>query len=328
MTYQHLLASVKQKDFLPIYLLVGEGFQRQQAFSALIPAIIDPATKDFNLDVFHADDVNLDTLVDAVSSFPLMAERRVVVVKECDRLPSKTLKELVNTVTAAGLSTSLILDAEKVDFRKDPFRQIRANGWAVEFKPLYDNKIPGWIQQRVREKAKKISEDAVDLLHSSVGTDLWALANEIDKLCLFVKQAPLITREDVEKVVGITKKNSVFELMNAIGTRQKDKALFVLDRMLEAGENTTHIIFMITRYLKNIIRARKGIEEHLPPEQIGKRIGIHSYFLGRFLDQAKDFSEVRTKKGLDALLQADNNLKRSYQSPRLIMELLVYRLCE
>ncbi len=328
MTYQQLLSSIKQREFLPLYLLVGEGFQRQQALSALVTAIVDPATRDFNLDLFHAEEVIPSTLVEAVSSFPLIAERRVVVVKECDKLPPKTLEDLVNIVTAAGLSTSLILDAEKVDFRRDPFRQIRAKGWTVEFKPLYDNQIPGWIQNRAREKGKQISEDAVDLLHSSVGTDLWALANEIDKLCLFVKQAPSITREDVEKVVGITKKNSIFELTDAIGNQQKDRALFILDRMLEAGESATRIIFMITRYLKTIIRAKKGIEEHLPREQIGERTGIHSYFLERFLAQARGFSEARIKRGLDALLQADSNLKRSYQNPRLIMELLVYQLCE
>ncbi|MCD6169938.1 MAG: DNA polymerase III subunit delta [Candidatus Latescibacteria bacterium] len=328
MTYQQLLSLLRQRKFLPIYLLVGEGFQRQQALSALVTAIVDPATKDFNLDVFYADEVDPSTLLETASSFPLMAERRVVVVKECDRLPLKTLKQLVDTVTGTGLSTSLILDAQKVDFRKEPLRQIRSKGWVVEFKPLYDNQIPGWIQNRVRERGKRMSEEAADLLHTSVGADLWALANEIDKLCLFVKQAPSITREDVEKVVGITKKNSIFELTDAIGNRQKDMALFILDRMLEAGESATHIIFMITRYLKTIIRARKGLEEHLPREQIRERTGIHSYFLERFLTQARGFSDARIRRGLKALLQADSNLKRSYQNPRLIMELLVYHLCE
>ncbi|OPX31614.1 MAG: hypothetical protein B1H40_03695 [Candidatus Latescibacteria bacterium 4484_181] len=258
MTYQQMLSLIRQRKFLPIYLLVGEGFQRQQALSALVTAIVDPATKDFNLDVFHADEVDPSTLLETASSFPLMAERRVVVVKECDRLPLKTLKELVDTVTAAGLSTTLILDAQKVDFRKEPLRQIRTKGW----------------------------------------------------------------------VVGITKKNSIFELTDAIGSRQKDMALFILDRMLEAGESATHIIFMITRYLKTIIRVRKGLEDHVPREQIRERTGIHSYFLERFLTQARGFSDARIKRGLKALLQADSNLKRSYQNPRFIMELLVYHLCE
>jgi len=326
-TPEQFVSKIEQDQLSPVYLLIGEEFQRDEALSLLLDKILGPSARDFNLDVFHADEVDPGHVLQAACSLPLMGTRRVVVLKECNRFPEETLGALVDSVSKPKSSTIAILTAQKVKLTKGGvFKKLQKAGYVVEFRPLYQNQIPGWIRRQVMKKGKRISSDATYLLLESCGTDLRSLANEIDKLLVFVGERPCITLDDVGAVVGTSKLNNVFELTDAIGRRQKGKALSVLDRMLETGEGATRIIMAIARHLRIMLKLKELQKTTSSREELIEKTKVHPYFFNEFLAQASNFSVEALKHGLNTLLEADNRLKSRSTNQRILMELLVWKL--
>ena len=134
--------------------------------------------------------------------------------------------------------------------------------------------------------------------------------------------------EDVENVVGTTRKFSVFELNRAIGEKNTLKALYIVSRMIELGEPLQKIIRMIGWYMSIIGRIvfSKSLKKNT--DDLRKEIGVAPFYWKNYLKEAENFSEESIKKSFEFLLEADYNSKRSYQNNLTIGTVLVYNLCK
>jgi len=115
--YEELTEELKQGTIRPGYFLIGEEFQREEALNVLLDAIVDPQTRAFNLDVFTAGEADVGAIINAALSPPMLAERRTVVVKNCERLSNAHWKQCAPLLTHPPTSTCLIVSGEKVDGR-------------------------------------------------------------------------------------------------------------------------------------------------------------------------------------------------------------------
>ena len=122
-------------------------------------------------------------------------------------------------------TTCLILVAEKPDFRTKPFNELKKKEIVFEFAPFYDDRIPGWIESRCGSFGISIDAEACRLLHASAGNSLRVLNNELEKLLTYISDRERITADDILHVVGVTKGNSIFDLQNALGQADLQKAL-------------------------------------------------------------------------------------------------------
>ena len=86
--------------------------------------------------------------------------------------------------------------------------------------PLYDNKIPGWIESYVSAKKYRVSPQASAMLAEYLGNDLSKIANELDKLMLNVAEGQEITLKHVQDNIGISKEYNIFELQNALAKKR------------------------------------------------------------------------------------------------------------
>ena len=241
------LSSIRKKEFAPVYFFFGdEDFLIDEIVDAVVAEGVDPATKGFNLDIIHGSEVNGKDIVSIASSFPMMAERRVVIVKDFDRVSNKELVEPY--LEHPSPSTSLILIASKPDARKKPYPLLKKNSVGGEFSRLYDNEIPGWIQRRVAQLRRTMTPEAAELLQAYVGNSLREISNQIDKLLIAVGSKPAIEVEDVEAVVGISKEFTVFELTKMVGEKNISRSIEIVERMLDSGESPQLIIVMLTRH--------------------------------------------------------------------------------
>ena len=337
MDYKQLIAHIERRDFSPLYLLYGQGeFQRDETLSLLVESIVAPSNRDFNLSVFYSDQTAPETVVNAVTSFPLMSAKRVVVLKRCEQMSQKMAQALLPLISDPPETTSFILVGGKMDVaggktdtRREVFSLLLKRGTVVEFKPLYDRSIPGWIEGRVKRYKKKISSDAVRLLHQSAGSNLGDLANEIEKLSISVSDRPQIDKKDVEDVVGYSRSESIFDLTDAIGEKDTSKALFIAGRMSAKGEKGTRIVAAIFRHLMILLKVQKLEGSGLPPDELSKKLRVHPYFVKNYLAQAKNFLEDELLEDTELLLQADSELKggRTRRGEKTSVETLVRRLC-
>ncbi|MGA7159734.1 MAG: DNA polymerase III subunit delta [Bacteroidota bacterium] len=318
------LSSIKNKEFAPVYFFFGEeDFLIDEIVDAVVAEGIDAATKGFNLDIIHGGEIDGKEIVALASSFPMMAERRVVVVKDFDRVSNKELIEPY--LEHPSPSTCLILIASKPDARKKPYPLLKKNSVGGEFGRLYDNEIPAWIERRVKALRRSITPEAAELLQAYVGNSLRDVANEIDKLLIAIGQKPRVELEDVEAVVGISKEFTVFELTKMVGEKNISKSIEIVERMLDSGESPQLIIVMLTRHFIIMAKLRELQASAKSDFELAGAVRVSPFFVKGYLSQLRHYSPGAIENAFLALARADREMKSSATDPKLVMDVL---LCE
>ncbi len=322
-----VLDAVKKSEISSLYYFYGEeDFQRDQLLNALVETLIEPAARPFNLDIYRAEDIDIPQLIAQALTFPMMAQRRLIVLKNADRLPDSATPELFPLIESPPETTTIIITAAKPDGRKKLFVELRKRATAIEFRPPYDNEIPAWIQTHVKTLGRQIAPDAAHLLHMSIGSNLRELNGEIEKLFIANPSDP-ISREHVAQVIDNTRGVTVFELADALGHRQLNKAQTLIGRLCEQGEHPAGTIALLIRHFGILQRARWLSGHRLPRNALSSRLKVPAFFLNNYLEQARLFDERALWNAHEALLDADNRLKSSGGTHREILAHLAYRIC-
>jgi len=294
----------------------------------IISNVLDEGTKGFNLDVVYGSKAEAKDVVGHASSFPMMGARRVVVVKEFEKLATTEVsKEVVAAYINNPLeSTILILISLEPDFRRKPFTDLKKHAELVECKPYYDNQVPGWIGDRIRHLGKDANVEACRLMQAYVGNSLRSLQNEIDKLFIFIGDRKQVTVEDIAAVVGATKGYTIFELQNAIGRKDSKDAVKILERMLEGGQSPQMIIVMLTRFFTQLWKLSDVRARRLSEQEISREIGVPYYFVKQYVEFRSHFDGDQIERNFKLLLEADTVLKSTSRDPHIVLDLLIVTL--
>jgi DNA polymerase III subunit delta len=328
-SYDVFLEMVKEKKFAPVYLFVGEeDFLAEECVDSIIQELLTTDTKAFNLDIVYGSKADARDVMAHATSFPMMSDRRVVVVKEFDKmLSSDTAKEIVSSYISHPLdSTCLVLLAEKPDFRTKPFADLKKSGLVFTFNSLYDNQIPAWISERCKMMGKDIDLEACRLLQAYVGNSLRAIKNELDKLFVYLGERKRVAPEDVADIVGVTKGYTVFDLQNAVGKKNLKEALRIVNRMIESGEASQLTIVMLTRYFNILWKLRDFLGHGISETEALAATRISPYYFKDYVAAMNRFSPEQIENAFRVLLEADIQLKSTSPNPYHLMEMLVYSL--
>ena len=328
MTYRELAREIEGRKIRRAYLFTGEPFQREEALSLLLSRVVDPATKSFNYDVFYGDDVDLDRMINTVLSFPMLTQRRMVMLRGCQALNPQAWKKLNRVFADPPETTCVVLTGDDAKLQNKLSKEAKRHIAVVVFKPIYENRIEPWIRDRVHKKGKDISPKAAALLHIYVGTSLWDLANEIEKLFIFAGDRGRIEEDDVVEVVGHSKIHRIFDLTDAVGARKTGEALRILQNLLDEGEETGRMLWMLVRHLTALSKIVGWKKTRLDRTEWSKRLGISPYFLEKYVAQAGHFDEDTLADGMERILDVENRLKSGYRNKRVLLEMLVYGLCQ
>jgi DNA polymerase-3 subunit delta len=327
MDYNSLLRDINAGKLEKAYLFWGEeDYLIEEIVKQIITKAIAPEAVDFNLDTFYGNEVDGARVLQAASAYPFLGERRVVIVKELQKMSQTDIEVINRYLTKPSPATCLILVAAKLNFTFKANKELKKNCVSIEFKELYERQIPGWIKQFLESKKIEIVDDAVRLLHENVGNSLRAIENELGKVILNLGGRKRIESDDVRQVVGLSRGYSVFDLSNLVGQKKLGAALSIISRMIESGESPIGILAMITRQFSVLLKLKFALKKGTAPVQLASVAGVPGIFIHDYLAQAKNYTVLELQQAFTYLLEADVQLKSSGQKPRLILELLVYNL--
>lgn len=327
-SYSQSMNQINKDSLAPVYLIYGEEkFLHDEIIDKIVDLSLDSGTMDFNFDLFYSSETSVDKIVNVASSFPMMAERRVVVVKNIQQLKADELKHLANYVNHPSKTTCLILSLTERKKSGKWFTAIFKSAFSINCRSFYDNEIPEWVVNHLKMKKLEIERQAIQLLQAQVGNSLLNLVNELEKIQINIHPRTKITLEDVQEVTSISKQFNIFELCNAVGERNFRRSLTILNKLLEQGELPTGMIIQLMRHFLNLFKINENIRKgNRSTNELMKVTGLAYYFVNDMMRQAKNFSTEQYRNSFSHLAQADFHLKTSYQPPSLVMELLLYRL--
>ncbi|MBR4389360.1 MAG: DNA polymerase III subunit delta [Prevotella sp.] len=228
-TFDGIMADMKKGVFAPVYILMGEEpYYIDAIANYILEHALQPEERDFNQTVLYGIDVDnaegAARLVNMAKDYPMMAERRVVMVKEAQNMRSfDALEKYFERIMP---STILVLCYKgKIDRRKKFVNQAAKIGVLFESTRKNDRELVSFINQYIKEKGATADNKAVQMIKDHVGADLPRIVSEIDKLLVALNDGDRrITPELVEDRVGVSKDFNVFELRNALVHKDVFKA--------------------------------------------------------------------------------------------------------
>jgi DNA polymerase-3 subunit delta len=361
-----LLSSIKAGDIKPVYLLYGEeGYLIEETKERMVKLLLpDETLRDFNLDLLGGDFEERD-LIGLVETYPVMAERRVVLLKDPGFMMEKEAGPFVSYFERRGFPewTSIVMsfiesEGRKVERDSPAFLLVRKYGEALEFPPFSrtserDMEVLFRIVSS-RLEGKRVSKEAFIKAVELVGTDLRLLISELSKAGDFSMGSGSITAEDLESVSSLRiAEERTFDLLDAISNGDVGGAIFRAQRLLEDGEEPIFILYSIGKHLRLLMQGKalseldpeisrlatfpyrdfaSRLSSYLKEKALGE-VGIglldqHPYVIYKVLGQAKRMRKRTILEILRDLEDTDSSMKSGRGSQEISLLLFLARSTE
>ncbi len=263
----------------------------------------------------------LKTIKDGLRQASMFKEKKLLVL--VDPLSDRDLKEKFLKEAKEFLkSEDIIIFFQETDFNKNNalFNFLKKNVKSQEFNYLTGQKLKRWVVKRFDQA--KIEPQAIDLLLGYVGSDLWRMSNEIQKLISY-KKGEIIKKEDVRLQVRSSIETDIFKTIDAIAERKKDKALRFLQEHLEKGDSPLYLVSMINYQFRNLLSIKDFIEKQKPYGVILKKSGLHPFVVKKSYSLCRQFSLEELKKIYQNIFKIDFEIKTGRINPVSGLEILI-----
>jgi DNA polymerase-3 subunit delta len=315
MTAAELLKDLKNRKYKPVYLLHGEEPYFIDEVSDFVEhKVLSDAEKSFNQTVFYGKDTDVMTVLNASKRYPMMADYQVVLVKEAQDMKwgtedtdKKSMNPLLSYLENPLLSTMLVFCYKfgKFDKRKKTYKAIEKNGVIVESTPLYDNKVPGWIEDFVAENGYKINQQATFTLAEYLGNDLSKIANELEKLMLNIAKGQEIGLKLVQDNIGISREYNVFELQAALSKKDVFKSNQIIN-YFEANPRSNPIVLVLgnlNNFFSKVLLYHYAKDKS--PQNLARELGVNPYFVKDYEQAARSYNYGKTMQIISYLRECD-----------------------
>jgi DNA polymerase-3 subunit delta len=225
---------------------------------------------------------------------------------------------------------------------KKHLRQIEKVGEVNEFQRLKGRSLVPWARKRMTEKGKTLSEEAADYLVEVVGDHLHDLENALEKAFLSVGEKKTVDLSDVEGFASEVRISTVFDLMDAIGHQNLEKALGILEKAMESrtipfrkdeesskrmDDPVPLLLNMMARQYQNIWRVKEIASKHRGPAEVASELSMSPWSVRNLMEQGKYFSETSLREGILRCHETDLLIKKGRGPKDLLVEKLVIDLC-
>jgi DNA polymerase-3 subunit delta len=318
-----LADAIRTGRFEPAYCLFGENdFRKEEAVRQILGTAVDPATRDFNVDVLRGGDVDPSALETALGSLPIMAERRVVVLRDPGALRKQARAVLDAYLAGPAADTVLVLVYPS---GAEVPAAIERRCVSVEIAALGGERLIKWIVRQAKTAhGTEITRDAAELLHEAVGDDLLELASELDKLTSY-SDGTAIDTTAVAAVVGVRPGETLSSLLDAVAKRDLRRTLTLLGPVLRQPKvsGVTVVMALTVQTLgigwcrarrdagaassliqREVAGAARRVPGFLDPRPFAARTGV-------WVSASADWSSADVEAALNSLLAADVALKET-----------------
>ncbi len=338
-----LFKQIKQGTLHPVYLLYG---QESYFVSACVDKIIEKAVpsgfESFNLNRFNGEKLSYIELEDAVSTLPMMAERKCVVVKDLDidKLNKNDIDSLMEMVSNPNESTVLVLYSTGVeyDFKKSTklkklSEAIQKNGVVCDFALKDKATLKRALSDRAQKVYVELDMPIADLLIDRCSQSYSVLINEIDKLIAYVQgrggDRLEITKADIEACSIPSIDATSFDLARSILNKKYEQAFLLLDELFYQRMEALSILGALNMCFIDLYRAKCAMMNGCNTDAVLTDFGYpknRAFAVRNSFRDVQGYSIESIRRCLNALIDADCQIKSSKVQDRLILENMIGKM--
>ena len=327
-SFEDLRREIEGGQTQPLYLFVGEEQYLQGRALRLLYATVDEALRVFNVSTFSIGSDNgsgskttAAMVIDAANQMPMMSTRRVVVVREFDRIREDEQELVLAYLKSPAPTTTMVFQAVSPDKRRKLTAALIKACSVVTFDLLDESRAKRWAEDRLKLRGCTIEPAALNLLIGLVGTGLTRLVNELEKLAAYA-DGGAINSTTVQELVPRVREHTNWELWDAINARDRKRALKLMERLLD-DTDALPILGALASLYRRLLTGKQLEEGGASTQEITRATGQWS---DTFLRRLRRTPKAEIVHGLRRIAEVDNAIKNSEGTPRLQMQYLVAEL--
>ncbi|MEA3306018.1 MAG: DNA polymerase III subunit delta [Candidatus Omnitrophota bacterium] len=288
-----------------IYLFTGsDNYLKKEAVCKLKNALLGKKSEAFNFNTYEAGKCSMKEVMDTLRIMPFISGKRLVILKDVETMTAAEQKILLEYAKNPSQHSCLILDASGKGLSGEFYKEIKKYAREVFFTESERTNTKEWIRKEAENRGKTIRRDAILLLRELKGDDFDIIGNEIDKLITYIGRRPVISKEDIEKIVGSSVTRNVFKFVDALGRKDAKEALVISKELLMSKKKIPEIMGMIGWQFRKTKKAK-----------------------GRLSGGMKSFTSEELDRNTDYLMDADYSVKKGHLKPETALEVLIIKVC-
>jgi DNA polymerase-3 subunit delta len=346
------VSEVQGRKLRPAYVFVGdEAFFRKRCREAILKHLVQPDLKDFSLFDFDLVETDLAEILDRARTPSLMAPFQIFFIRGVKNLFGRgsndsklsTIEEYCKDPNPDAVlifvadHISIPADARRMDMTdKDRYERIRETMGQycaiVELARVEEGEAIRWLTEYCATQQVKIDADAARELVDALGGDMTMISNELEKLSLYVGDKRHITLGDVETMVLAAKQRSLYELTDAISSKDRVRALQMLDAILTTGDGDEAAIghlYMLAKTFRQmlVILERNVRDQRMLWAALWQGFRVPPFAADDIIRQARRYKSKRElTRAIRLVAKTDLSLRSNPPSKRLVLEKLVLDL--
>ncbi|HAQ06788.1 MAG TPA: DNA polymerase III subunit delta [Bacillus bacterium] len=328
---------ISKKQIDPVYLLFGtEAFLINETKQLLIEHVLEDDEKDFNLSVYDLEETPIESALEDAETFPFMGETRLVILQNpafltSDKTKGKVehnLAKLEEYLSQPAPYAIVVFSApyEKLDERKKITKELKRKAVVIEAKKLTEQELKVWVKERAALSKVEIEDDAIELLLSLSGTNLFMLTSEIDKLALYAGDLKSINKEIVDRLTARSLEQNIFSLVDKVVNRNVEAALRIYYDLLKQNEEPIKILSVISGQFRLIYQVKELSRKGYGQQQIAGNLKIHPFRVKLAAGQAGAFSDEELTRIMKLLADADFQMKTGGMRKEMLIEMILFQV--
>jgi DNA polymerase-3 subunit delta len=323
MRYEEVVEAIEAGKPAAAYLLHGpQTFLVESVVQALRRAVEADRHGMFASETFYADEDSGSRIAAAAREIPMLVPRRLCLVRNAEHLLKREddWGPVAAYLDSPSPTTVLALTAEAFDGRTRLAKRFGEAGVVLKADKVDARELRGFVARQAGAAGARLSAGALDALLQACGDDLAAIHDGVSKLALYVDPDREVTVRDVEEVVPPSRQFSIFELVDAVGSRDTARAFDLITRLADQGEPPLRILAMVARQIRQLVDVKTGRDDS------PRLSGLHPFVRSKLSGQAARFSQKDLVRAVTALRSADRTIKSSKREGERILEALVLEI--
>lgn len=296
-----------------------------QLTAAVFPVEADKA---FNLHKFYGTENTLPEILSSCMSYPMLSAKKMIIVKEFDKLRISQNDEnsFIKYLNQPQTSSVLVLTTGKLESKKF-IRNILELSNSVECKNLRTGELYNWIGTRFQQANIQVDRESITFLIENIGNDLLRLNQEVEKAIDFVGSTNKLTLDLITELTGFNREVNVFNLQKALGARKLNESLKIALQLLEQQGALELIVAMVYRFFSRIIIIKQLYARHESKESILNKLKQKEFQLTDAFSSTNNFTFEELTFIFEKIEEADVVSKTTSRTRESILTMLCYHIC-
>lgn len=314
---------IKDEQFNKVYLLYGEERYLVRLYKKLLKDAICQE-ESMNYSYYEGKDISVNEIKDVAMTLPFFADRRLIIVENSGffKNSSDGVAEIIKHLPD---TTFMVFVESEVDKRNKVYKTVNDVGYVCEMKTQTEEDLRKWTLKIFSDAGMKITGNNMNLFLGITGLNMDNIYNEAMKLVAYCIPRDVIKEEDIREVCSTTTEDRVFDMIEAMALKKKDEAMKLYGDLLALKEPPMKILALMGKHFSQLLAVKKLCNEGRGGSDIAGRLGIRPYFVGKYISQAKGYSEKALLEAVNDCADADYRIKSGQTEDKYALDILIVK---